>query len=115
VFAGDHFGEVDTRFSYIAVNALSLLGRLSDLDADKTVSYILQCHNFDGGFGNSIGAESHAAQGPCYRVEIKFWVKYFILQHLCVFLPLQSLTGFTKSTMICLVGGWLKGSFRMVV
>jgi len=62
VFAGDHFGETDTRFSYCAVNALSLLGCLSKLDVEKTVCYIRQCRNFDGGFGSSIGAESHAAQ-----------------------------------------------------
>ncbi|KAJ7086704.1 terpenoid cyclases/protein prenyltransferase alpha-alpha toroid [Mycena epipterygia] len=62
VFAGDSFGEIDTRFSYIAVNALSLLGCLDQLDRDKTVDYIKQCRNFDGGFGNSIGAESHAGQ-----------------------------------------------------
>jgi prenyltransferase beta subunit len=63
VFAGDSFGEVDTRFSYCAVSALSLLGRLSELDVEKTVSYIKKCRNFDGGFGSTIGAESHAAQG----------------------------------------------------
>ncbi len=28
VFAGDRFGETDTRFTYCAVNALSLLGQL---------------------------------------------------------------------------------------
>lgn len=63
VFAGDAFGEIDTRFLYCAVNALSLLGHLSDLDVEKTVSYIRLCRNFDGGFGARIGAESHAAQG----------------------------------------------------
>ncbi|KAK0244275.1 rab geranylgeranyltransferase [Armillaria nabsnona] len=62
VFAGDSFGEIDTRFLYCAVNALSLLGRLSDLDVERTVSYIIQCRNFDGGFGSTAGAESHAAQ-----------------------------------------------------
>jgi len=62
VFAGDSFGETDTRFLYCAVNALSLLGHLSDLDVEKTVSYIRRCKNFDGGFGASIGAESHATQ-----------------------------------------------------
>ncbi|KAJ7283809.1 rab geranylgeranyltransferase [Mycena rebaudengoi] len=76
VFAGDSFGEIDTRFSYSAVNALSLLGCLDQLDRDKTVDYIKQCRNFDGGFGSYIGAESHAMQGPekledvCYS----FWV-----------------------------------------
>lgn len=69
VFAGDSFGEVDTRFLYCAVNALSLLGKLHLLDKDKTVAYIERCRNFDGGFGSCVGAESHAAQGesapPC--------------------------------------------------
>lgn len=65
VFAGDAFGEIDTRFTYCAVNALSLLGSLSALDAaatERTVAYIVRCRNFDGGFGGTIGAESHAAQ-----------------------------------------------------
>jgi len=35
---------------------------LGDLDVEKTVEYIVQCRNFDGGFGSRIGAESHAAQ-----------------------------------------------------
>ncbi|KAI6103827.1 rab geranylgeranyltransferase [Pisolithus croceorrhizus] len=62
VFAGDSFGEVDTRFLYCAVNALSLLGRLSEMDTERAVSYISECRNYDGGFGATIGAESHAAQ-----------------------------------------------------
>ena len=72
VFAGDEFGEIDTRFSYIAVQALSLLGQLDKLDVEKTVSYILKCRNFDGGFGAVIGAESHAAQGTpnSYRFAV---------------------------------------------
>ncbi|KAI0029533.1 rab geranylgeranyltransferase [Vararia minispora EC-137] len=62
VFAGDAFGEVDTRFLYIAVNALALLGRLGDLDQEKTVEYVRQCRNYDGGFGRIVGSESHAGQ-----------------------------------------------------
>jgi len=62
-FSGDRFGEVDTRFGYIAVNALSLLGQLDKLDKDKTIAYIQKCRNFDGGFGASEGAETHSAQG----------------------------------------------------
>jgi len=61
-FSGDQWGEVDTRFTYCAVSALSLLGQLHAIDADKAVSYIRKCRNFDGGFGNREGAESHAAQ-----------------------------------------------------
>ncbi|TFK25867.1 rab geranylgeranyltransferase [Coprinopsis marcescibilis] len=62
VFAGDKFGEIDTRFLYCAVNALSLLGRLGELDVEKTVEYLGRCRNYDGGFGATVGAESHAAQ-----------------------------------------------------
>ncbi|OJA20093.1 hypothetical protein AZE42_07714 [Rhizopogon vesiculosus] len=62
IFAGDAFGETDTRFLYCAVSALSLLGRLHELDVEKTVEYIQRCRNFDGGFGAIAGAESHAAQ-----------------------------------------------------
>ncbi len=63
IFAGDQFGEIDTRFLYCAVNALSLLGHLHELDVERTVGYIRRCRNFDGGFGAREGAESHAAQG----------------------------------------------------
>lgn len=63
VFAGDSFGEIDTRFLYCALNALSLLGRLGDLDREKTIGYLERCKNFDGGFGSVVGAESHAGQG----------------------------------------------------
>jgi geranylgeranyl transferase type-2 subunit beta len=63
VFAGDAFGETDTRFLYYAVSALSLLGALDRLDRERTVSYLVLCRNFDGGFGRIAGSESHAAQG----------------------------------------------------
>ena len=53
------------------MSALSLLGRLHELDKDgkreKTVEYILRCRNYDGGFGSCVGAESHAAQGSFVR------------------------------------------------
>ncbi|CAE6380408.1 unnamed protein product [Rhizoctonia solani] len=61
-FAGDRWGEIDTRFSLCASMALSLLGSLSKLDIEKTVGYIRKCRNFDGGFGPCEGGESHAAQ-----------------------------------------------------
>ena len=80
MFAGDSFGETDTRFLYCAMNALSLLGRLDVLDellpgADSTsptrrarvLEYLSRCRNYDGGFGSVVGAESHAAQGALYE------------------------------------------------
>ncbi|KAF2740499.1 geranylgerany transferase type II beta subunit [Polyplosphaeria fusca] len=61
-FAGDEWGEQDTRFLYGAFNALSLLGLLHLVDVDKAVAYIESCVNFDGGYGTSPGAETHSGQ-----------------------------------------------------
>jgi geranylgeranyl transferase type-2 subunit beta len=61
-FAGDEWGETDTRFLYGAFNALSLLNLLHLVDVDKAVKHIGRCANFDGGFGVCPGAESHAGQ-----------------------------------------------------
>lgn len=61
-FAGDEWGEHDTRFLYGAFNALSLMGLLHLIDVDKAVAYVNACANFDGGYGISPGAESHAGQ-----------------------------------------------------
>jgi geranylgeranyl transferase type-2 subunit beta len=62
-FAGDKWGEIDTRFSYCALSALSILGSMTRIDRKQAVDYILQCRNMDGGFGSIVGAESHAGQG----------------------------------------------------
>ena len=70
IFAGDAFGETDTRFLYCAVSALSLLGALDRFDRARTVAYLAACRNFDGGFGRIAGAESHAAQGACLVLSI---------------------------------------------
>ncbi|KAI9715760.1 MAG: hypothetical protein M1812_005758 [Candelaria pacifica] len=61
-FAGDEWGETDTRFLYGALNALSLLNLLSLVDLPKAIDHIQACANFDGGYGVSPGAESHAGQ-----------------------------------------------------
>ncbi len=64
-FAGDKWGEVDTRFSYCALSCLAILGRLDAVDVTAAVSFIVSCKNFDGGFGCVPGAESHAGQVFC--------------------------------------------------
>ncbi|OAP55058.1 hypothetical protein AYL99_10758 [Fonsecaea erecta] len=61
-FAGDEWGETDTRFLYCAFNALSILDMMHLVDVDKAVAHIGACANFDGGFGRSPGAESHSGQ-----------------------------------------------------
>lgn len=66
-FVGDKWGEVDTRFSYCALNALAVMGKLHSgvIDVDKAVDFIVRCRNFDGGFGAVPGAESHSGQIFC--------------------------------------------------
>ncbi|MCJ1258345.1 hypothetical protein MMC24_006178 [Lignoscripta atroalba] len=61
-FAGDEWGETDTRFLYGALNALSLLHLVSLIDLPKAISHIQACANSDGGYGVAPGAESHAGQ-----------------------------------------------------
>jgi geranylgeranyl transferase type-2 subunit beta len=61
-FAGDEWGEQDTRFLYGALNALSLMGLLELVDVEKAARYVDSCANFDGGYGTSPGAESHSGQ-----------------------------------------------------
>ncbi|KAL9103876.1 MAG: hypothetical protein Q9163_001113 [Psora crenata] len=61
-FAGDEWGEYDTRFLYGAFNALSLLRLLDLVDVSKAVGHIQACANSDGGYGITPGAESHAGQ-----------------------------------------------------
>jgi geranylgeranyl transferase type-2 subunit beta len=61
-FMGDKWGEVDTRFSYCAVVALALLGRLDACNQNAAAAFILSCRNFDGGFGCVPGAETHGGQ-----------------------------------------------------
>ncbi|KAL8828798.1 MAG: hypothetical protein Q9191_002385 [Dirinaria sp. TL-2023a] len=61
-FAGDEWGETDTRFLYGALNALSLLKMTTLVDFSKAVTYVQSCANFDGGYGVRPGAESHAGQ-----------------------------------------------------
>nr|XP_016446255.1 PREDICTED: geranylgeranyl transferase type-2 subunit beta-like [Nicotiana tabacum] len=65
-FSGDIWGEVDTRFSYIAILSLALMHQLDKVDVGKAVKYILSCKNVDGGFGCTPGAESHAGHNFDY-------------------------------------------------
>jgi geranylgeranyl transferase type-2 subunit beta len=50
-WAGDEFGEIDTRFTYCAVSCLSLLNRLDSFPKAKTLDYLISCQNF-GVFGD---------------------------------------------------------------
>lgn len=61
-FAGDRWGETDTRFLHCAFIALSILDLMNLADVVKAVDHIQQCANLDGAFGTSPGAESHSGQ-----------------------------------------------------
>ena len=64
-FMGDKWGEIDTRFTYAALNALSLIDRLDAIDTDQCKAYLMKCRNFDGGYGTKPGAESHSGMIFC--------------------------------------------------
>ncbi|KAI9293245.1 terpenoid cyclases/Protein prenyltransferase [Neoconidiobolus thromboides FSU 785] len=70
-FMGDKWGEKDTRFSYSALNALSLLNALNEIDLILIANSIIECFNYDSGFGAIPGAESHAGQIFCCVSSLK--------------------------------------------
>ncbi|MCL7025769.1 hypothetical protein MKW94_001391, partial [Papaver nudicaule] len=55
-FAGDIWGEIDTRFMP------SLLHRLDKINLEKDVEYVVRCKNLDGDFGCTPAGESHAGR-----------------------------------------------------
>ena len=76
-FAGDEWGEIDTRFSYCALSTMSLLDRMQAIDVEGAAAYVESCKNFDGGYGCTPGGESHAGQVfTCVgALEIAGWVE----------------------------------------
>lgn len=61
-FKGDKFGEIDGRFVYSAVYILKIVRQEIP---EKCIDFFKLCHNYDGGFGGTIDAESHAAYIFC--------------------------------------------------
>lgn len=61
-FRGDKYGEIDGRFVYSAIYVLKLVGEAAPT---KCLSFFENCLNYDGGFGGTIDAESHAAYIFC--------------------------------------------------
>ena len=47
------------RASYWGVSALNLINSIDKFDAEKNVKFLSECFNADGGFGGSIGQDSH--------------------------------------------------------
>lgn len=61
-FKGNEYGEVDGRFCYSAVYCLKILKKEIP---SNCVEFFKKTFNFDGGFGGSPEAESHAAYVFC--------------------------------------------------
>lgn len=80
-FAGDEWGEIDTRFSYCALSALSLLSAMDRINLPMAVHYIASCQNLDGGFGSMVGAESHAGQVFCCVGALSIAKSLHIIRH----------------------------------
>ena len=80
-FVGDQWGEVDTRFSYCALSALSLLSKMDRINVPKAVEYIASCQNLDGGFGSMRGAESHAGQVFCCVGALSIAKSLHVIRH----------------------------------
>lgn len=65
-FAGDEWGEVDSRFVYCAVAALHLLQGIDRDVVERALCYLKRCVSpMDGSFGAVPGAESHGGQVFC--------------------------------------------------
>ena len=61
------------------------------MDKDKAVEYIDRCRNYDGGFGSSVGAESHSAQGTLSSTHLRSCLSMVLStnpQFLCAWLLL---------------------------
>jgi len=58
-FGGDAGMEIDTKFTYCALSVLSILKQRDLISVPKAMNFIRSCRNFDGGFGNLPGCESH--------------------------------------------------------
>lgn len=76
------------RFSYIAICCLAILHRLDRINVEKAVNYIVSCKNLDGGFGCTLGGESHAGQSMFCLLWIFsfFLIVLFILYFVCIHL-----------------------------
>lgn len=113
-FAGDEWGEIASRFSYCAVSALSLLGRLDALDLPKTIDFLRRCKNFDGGFGMVPGAESHAAYGGSFFAVSPDEADHSPPQFGLVSARWPFSIAWTSSTRIRSAGGSVNDSYPLV-
>lgn len=44
---------------YWGISALSVINELDKMNKEEIIEFVLKCENEDGGFGSSIGFDSH--------------------------------------------------------
>lgn len=44
---------------YWGISALSVINELDKMNKEEIIDFVLKCENEDGGFGSSIGFDSH--------------------------------------------------------
>mgnify|MGYP002716460175 CR=1 FL=1 len=65
-FNGDHWGEVDVRFTFCSIASLALLKRLDAINLDQAIDFVMKCYNqIDGAFGCRPNSESHSGLTYC--------------------------------------------------
>ena len=92
-FKGDLYGEIDGRFVYSAIYCLKII---KEEIPKKCISFFEKCFNYDGGFGGTPGAESHAAYTFCAvgGISIMNALKFFDEEKIMKFLAIrQTSTG----------------------
>lgn len=53
---------------YWGISSLSIINELDKMDKEKIIEFVLNCQNEDGGFGSSVGFDSHLL----YFIKIYF-------------------------------------------
>lgn len=63
--------ESDARFCYCACVVCHIIGGWSAIDVNRLVQFIFACRNYDGGFGQKPGLESHAGSTYCCLASLE--------------------------------------------
>lgn len=58
-------GESDLRFVYCSLAICNMLNDSSSIDENNAIKFISNCFNYDGGFGQNPGTESHGGSTYC--------------------------------------------------
>jgi geranylgeranyl transferase type-1 subunit beta len=65
--------ENDVRFVFCAAAVSTMLGTFSSLDVEKSITYLLDCQTYEGGFGHRPGDEAHGGPTYCAIASLDLW------------------------------------------